>query len=240
MPTDTKVKTLIINKLTKAQYDVATKDPTQLYLVTGEEDSLPSQEGQAGKFLSTNGTTAFWNEIPSPSITYYDSSNWTLDVTGKILDTETTLSESINVFKNGVLLEPGITNDYITSGSNIIFTIALNNTDKVAVINNNVVAGTYILKPTIVTDGNNAGLAVLANTIYKFTNALSVLNITSAETSDYESVIYFTTGSSITFTDSSGIKWGGGAGVPSLETNTIYCISIRNGLAEIDKFGTTV
>lgn len=95
-----------------------------------------------------------------------------------------------------------------------------------------------ISKP-VVTNGDNTGLAVKANTIYKFDTPLTTLIITSAEVSDYESVIYFATGNSISFTDNSSLKWGGDGSAPSLETNTIYCIAICNGLAEIDTFGTT-
>lgn len=79
-------------------------------------------------------------------------------------------------------------------------------------------------------------LAVVENTIYEFSNAITSLTISSAVKSYLESFIYFTTGSSITFTDSSTLKWGGGS-TPSLEANTTYCIAIKNGLAEIDKFG---
>lgn len=83
---DTTVKNLIINKLTKAQYDaIAEKDPTQLYFVTdtsafqepliaGEgikiidnvisaEDQLPSQTENVGKVLMTNGTEASWDNV---------------------------------------------------------------------------------------------------------------------------------------------------------------------------------
>lgn len=94
--------------------------------------------------------------------------------------------------------------------------------------------------PTVVTDGDNTGLAIAANTIYKFTNALSTLTLSSAVVSDYESVLYFSTSSSIAFTDGTGVKWGGDGTSPTLEANTRYCIVIRNGLAEIDTFGATV
>ena len=98
----------------------------------------------------------------------------------------------------------------------------------------------YVPEPDIITDDDNTGLTIAANTIYKFTNALTVLTLSSFVVSDHESVIYFSTGSSITFTDNSGLKWGNGGTAPSLEANTIYCIAIRDGLAEIDSFGTTV
>ena len=90
---------------------------------------------------------------------------------------------------------------------------------------------------TVVTDGDNTSLDVKAGTIYDF-GVIDTLVLTSIETSYNESVIYFTTDSTITFTDNSGLKWGGDGSAPSLEANTIYCIAICNGLAEIDTFGT--
>lgn len=93
--------------------------------------------------------------------------------------------------------------------------------------------------PTVVTDADNTNLEVAGGTAYKFTSPLSVLKIKSVATSDKESIIYFTTdSSSISFTDDSNVRWGGGNYKPSLELNTVYCIAIRNGLAEIDNFGT--
>lgn len=91
----------------------------------------------------------------------------------------------------------------------------------------------------VVTDADNTNLEVAGGTTYKFTSPLSVLKIKSVATSDKESIIYFTTDSlSISFTDDSNVRWGGGNEKPSLAINTVYCIAIRNGLAEIDNFGT--
>ena len=93
--------------------------------------------------------------------------------------------------------------------------------------------------PTIVTNPSASGLAVEGNTIYKFGTALASLTISSVETSDYESIIYFTTGAgTIQFTAPNTLRWGGGNEQPQLEPNTVYCIAIRNGLAEIDNFGS--
>lgn len=92
--------------------------------------------------------------------------------------------------------------------------------------------------PTVVNDGDNTGLVIEANKIYKFATPLTTLTITSAEVSDYESRIYFTTGGTIAFTDNSSLKWGGDGSAPTLEANTVYCIAICNGLAEFDTFGT--
>ena len=92
--------------------------------------------------------------------------------------------------------------------------------------------------PTVLTDQTSTSMALSGNTIYKWTSALTSLSFASVEISDLETVLYFTTGGTISFTDSSSLKWGGDGSAPSLEANTIYCISIRNGLAEIDTFGT--
>ena len=92
--------------------------------------------------------------------------------------------------------------------------------------------------PTTRTDETTTNMALKRNSIYKWTTALTELSFASVEISDFETVLDFTTGGTITFADNSGLKWGGDGSAPSLETNTIYCISIRNGLAEIDTFGT--
>lgn len=165
------------------------------------------------------------------TINYFDG------ITGTTLDTQLSLGNAVMVFKNGVLLQP--TEDYTISGSTITFVTALEATDKIAVVNGNLSAinlTPYLVKPTIVTNGDNTGLAVAGNTIYKF-GVIDTLTLTSAEVSDSETVIYFTTDSTIAFTDNSGVRWGGGQ-APTLEANTVYCISIRNGLAEIDNFGS--
>lgn len=93
--------------------------------------------------------------------------------------------------------------------------------------------------PKIVTSPDASGLAVAGNTIYKFGTALTSLTISSVETSDYESIIYFTTGAgTISLSAPNTLRWGGGNEQPQLEPNTVYCIAIRNGLAEIDNFGS--
>lgn len=93
--------------------------------------------------------------------------------------------------------------------------------------------------PTVLTDQTATSMALAGNTIYKWTSALTELSFASVEVSDLETRLYFTTGNSISFTDSSSLKWGGDGTAPSLETNTRYCIAICNGLAEINTFGTT-
>ena len=88
-----------------------------------------------------------------------------------------------------------------------------------------------------VSGADNTNLDLKGGAIYKF-GGIDELVLSSAEVSDSETIIYFTTDSTITFTDNSGVRWGGGNEQPQLEPNTVYCIAIRNGLAEIDNFGS--
>ena len=74
-------------------------------------DALPSQADNAGKFLTTDGTTASWIEINvDTTITYFDSSNWILDDTDTVLSTGLNLGNKVSVFKDGLLLQPGYLN----------------------------------------------------------------------------------------------------------------------------------
>lgn len=187
-----------------------------------------------GSLLKGVGGSGGGGGSSTATINFFDGT------TGTTLDTQLTLGNAVMVFKNGVLLQP--TEDYTISGSVITFVTALEATDKIAVVNGNLSAVDltgYALKPTVLTDETSTSMALAGNTIYKWTNALTELDIDSCEVSDYETVLYFTTGNSITFTVDSSIKWGGGNEQPTLEPNTVYCIAIRNGLAEIDNFGTT-
>ena len=64
MSTSTQVNKLKINKLTKEQYSSIAPSDTELYFVLDEEENyLPSQEGQAGKYLTTNGNEASWADV---------------------------------------------------------------------------------------------------------------------------------------------------------------------------------
>ena len=63
MPTEHKISTLKINKLTDAQYNSITKSASELYLTPDDGDGLPDQTGNSGKFLTTNGSTASWATV---------------------------------------------------------------------------------------------------------------------------------------------------------------------------------
>lgn len=88
--------------------------------------------------------------------------------------------------------------------------------------------------------GATPTITISANKTYSFDTAITSLTISDVEVSDLETMLYFTTGAgTIQFTAPNTLRWGGGNEQPSLEPNTVYCIAIRNGLAEIDNFGTT-
>ena len=68
MTTSTKVSELKINKLTEAQYSSITPSDTELYFLTDGGGDIPSQTGNAGKFLGTDGTDTSWEEVESVSL----------------------------------------------------------------------------------------------------------------------------------------------------------------------------
>ena len=70
--TDTNLTQLIIHELTKAQYEALTPEANQLYLTPDTTDQdiaaainavIPSQSGNSGKFLTTNGTSTSWGTV---------------------------------------------------------------------------------------------------------------------------------------------------------------------------------
>ena len=73
MPTDHNIRQLIINKLTDEEYDQAVKNADELYLTPysgeGGGTDLPDQTGQSGKFLTTNGSTLSWANVPEGTVT---------------------------------------------------------------------------------------------------------------------------------------------------------------------------
>ena len=75
MPTEHKISTLKINKLTDAQYNSITKSASELYLTPDDGGDIPDQTGNSGKFLTTNGSTMSWATVSSGSSDYSDLTN---------------------------------------------------------------------------------------------------------------------------------------------------------------------
>ena len=71
MPTSTNVTKLKINELTEAQYDAAVQQgiigENEISILTDADvGGLPDQTGNAGKFLTTDGTDASWGTTINP------------------------------------------------------------------------------------------------------------------------------------------------------------------------------
>lgn len=66
-------------------------------------DALPSQTGQSGKYLTTDGTTSSWATVEASSVAV---GHWFDNVSGTTLGTGIT-GANIRVYKNGKLLQPG-------------------------------------------------------------------------------------------------------------------------------------
>jgi len=91
-------------------------------------DSLPSQTGQSGKFLTTNGTTASWATVSggggAPTLTWY-----TGNTGATVTISDTSAATLVKIYKNGLLLQP--TEDYTVSGTTLTLVTALVATDKI-------------------------------------------------------------------------------------------------------------
>lgn len=202
---------------------------------SNKQDALPSQSGQSGKYLTTDGTTMSWATVGSGGTSNYN------DLTNKPSINSVTLSGNKTGSDLGLVDESDLEeidiNNLMPSQSGNSGKFLSTNGSSVYWASTGGGGSGYVPMPTVTTLTNTTyTLTVAENTIYKFSNAITSLTISSITISDLESLIYFTTGSSITFVDNSTLKWGGGS-IPSLDTNTTYCIAIKNGLAELDKFG---
>ena len=73
MSQDTNIPNLIINKLTKAQYESTTPSNTELYFITDEDSYIASDQGSvnAGKVLTVGNDGIVIPETPSSGVTDY-------------------------------------------------------------------------------------------------------------------------------------------------------------------------
>ena len=64
MSTTTNVDQVKINVMTQEQYNnVEQLSTTELYMITDAPGELPSQSGNSGKYLTTNGSTPAWAPV---------------------------------------------------------------------------------------------------------------------------------------------------------------------------------
>ena len=244
MPTEHNIRQLIINKLTDEEYEQAVKSADELYLTpdsgSGGGTDLPDQTGQSGKFLTTNGSTLSWGTVPAGTVTSVRVQAGTGLSSSQSTAQSLVLNTKISIasgYKLPTTTEWSNKQDALPSQSGQSGKFLSTNGSSLYWASTGGGGSGYVPLPTVTTlTDTTYTLTVAENTIYKFSNAITSLTISSITISDLESLIYFTTGSSITFVDNSTLKWGGGS-IPSLDTNTTYCIAIKNGLAELDKFG---
>ena len=97
-------------------------------IISSTADSLPSQTGNSGKFLTTDGTSASWAAVQAgggaPTLTWYTGNTGTT-----VTIADTSAAALVKIYKNGLLLEP--TADYSISGTTLTMVTALVSTDKI-------------------------------------------------------------------------------------------------------------
>lgn len=112
---------------------------------SGTGESLPSQTGNAGKFLTTNGTTASWAAIPSgsgssedeiriSSLHYPTSGATTITLTSAQNLPGTINKYALSIYRNGIYLNNTLDYTYNNSTGVITFTEAFT-VDEVVVVN---------------------------------------------------------------------------------------------------------
>lgn len=132
---------LYININGQRYWDAVTHTSTNINL---DLTQVSGYSSSGTKVLETINGTLTWAEQSGGSGSA-PTTVWFKNNTGTTLNTELTLSDTTEVYKNGILLEPSVLdsdsdlesdeeiNDYTISGSSIIFTDALVSTDKITV-----------------------------------------------------------------------------------------------------------
>ena len=102
------------------------------------DDQLPSQTGNAGKFLTTDGTDASWsdilNEIKISSVHYPTANATTVVLTQAQTIPSTTNKYAMSVYRNGIYLNPSIDYGYNNSTRTLTFTDAFEDDEIVTVV----------------------------------------------------------------------------------------------------------
>ena len=93
-------------------------------------DALPSQTGNSGKFLTTDGTSASWATVQAGGVS---TITWYTGNTGATITiSDTSTASLVRIYKNGLLLQP--TEDYSISGTTLTLSTALVSTDKITLL----------------------------------------------------------------------------------------------------------
>ena len=102
------------------------------------DDQLPSQTGNSGKFLTTDGTNASWsdiiNEIKISSLHYPSANATTITLTEQQAIPSTTNKYAMSVYRNGIYLNPSIDYGYNTNTRVLTFVVPFGTDEVVNVI----------------------------------------------------------------------------------------------------------
>jgi len=102
------------------------------------DDQLPTQAGNSGKFLTTDGTNASWsdilNEIKISSVHYPTANATTVVLTQAQAIPSTTNKYTMSVYRNGIYLNPSIDYGYNNSTRTLTFTDAFEDDEIVTVV----------------------------------------------------------------------------------------------------------
>lgn len=115
--------------------DATTSTKGKIQIATQQEVN----EGLDNTKAVTPSTLANWSGGGSggtgfPSLTWYDSSSWSLSVDGLTLTiADTSSANLVKVYKNGILLRPGASYDYTSTSVSLTFATALSSTDSICV-----------------------------------------------------------------------------------------------------------
>ncbi len=102
------------------------------------DDQLPSQTGNSGKFLTTDGTDASWsdilNETKISSVHYPTANATTVVLTQAQAIPSTNNKYAMSVYRNGIYLNPSIDYGYNNSTRTLTFTNAFEDDEIVTVV----------------------------------------------------------------------------------------------------------
>lgn len=138
MPTEKRVPSLIVNTLTEAQYQ-ALENPsdTEMWVTPYNESILPSQTGQSGKFLTTDGTVASWaavDTLPNQTgqsgkflTTDGSSASWgSVDISGKANVSLDNLSSAGDIYGSKLGMPSSTYTDLTLGASGTTYTAPAN------------------------------------------------------------------------------------------------------------------
>ena len=253
MTTTTNVSQVKLNIMTQSQYNSATKNPNELYMITDAE-ILPSQSGQSGKYLTTNGSTASWatvDTLPSQS-----------GKSGKFLTTNGTTASWVDA-PTEIPTQTGNSGKFLTTNGSAVSWATVNalpsqsgNNGKFLTTNGS--AASWASLPTVdqiysgTSTNAQSGTAVkqaidaAVSSVYKPAGSIAFANrpslSSSIEGNVYNITDAFTTTSD--FVEGAGKSYPAGTNIVCINTATsgtaIYKWDVLTGMVDLSGYQTTI